>query len=85
MSSKPAAPAAHAADRLVLSEQTGQTDNQRIRDITPLPPPDHLIRFFPIAGTPAETLIAHTRPAVRQILAGNDDRMLAITRPGSGP
>ena len=61
MSSKPVAPAAHAADRLALSEKTGQTDDQRIRDVTPLPPPEHLIRFFPIAGTPVETLIAQTR------------------------
>ena len=47
------------------SERTSQTDDQRIRDVTPLPPPEHLIRFFPIAGTPAETLIGQTRQAVR--------------------
>ena len=35
-------------------DKTSQTDDQRIRDVTPLPPPEHLIRFFPIAGTPVE-------------------------------
>ena len=44
-------------ERLALSERTSQTDDQRIRDVTPLPPPEHLIRFFPIAGTPVETLV----------------------------
>ena len=35
-------------------EKTSQTDDQRIKDITVLPPPEHLIRFFPIQGTPVE-------------------------------
>ena len=46
-----------------LSEKTSETDDQRIKDVTPLPPPEHLIRFFPIAGTPVETLIGQTRHA----------------------
>jgi len=37
------------------TDRTGQTDNERIKDITVLPPPEHLIRFFPIAGTPASS------------------------------
>ena len=37
-----------------------------IKDVMPLPPPEHLIRFFPIAGTPVETLIGDTRSAIRQ-------------------
>ena len=37
-----------------INDQTSQTDNQRIKDITVLPPPEHLIRFFPIAGTTAK-------------------------------
>ncbi|MDH5330959.1 MAG: 3-deoxy-7-phosphoheptulonate synthase, partial [Aquincola sp.] len=49
---------------LALSEKTSRTDDQRIRDVTPLPPPEHLIRFFPIAGTPVETLIGQTRESV---------------------
>ena len=32
----------HSADR------TSRTDDERIKDITVLPPPEHLIRFFPI-------------------------------------
>jgi 3-deoxy-7-phosphoheptulonate synthase len=65
------------------SERTSQTDDQRIRDVTPLPPPEHLIRFFPIAGTPAETLIGHTRQAVRKIMQKKDDRLLVIMGPCS--
>jgi 3-deoxy-7-phosphoheptulonate synthase len=66
-----------------LSEKTSQTDDQRIRDVTPLPPPEHLIRFFPIAGTPVETLIAGTRRAIRNIMAGTDDRLLVVVGPCS--
>ena len=66
-----------------LSEKTSQTDDQRIRDVTPLPPPEHLIRFFPIAGTPVETLIAGTRSAIRHIMSGQDDRLLVIIGPCS--
>jgi 3-deoxy-7-phosphoheptulonate synthase len=66
-----------------LSEKTSQTDDQRIRDVTPLPPPEHLIRFFPIAGTPIETLIGSTREAIRRILNGQDDRLLVVMGPCS--
>jgi 3-deoxy-7-phosphoheptulonate synthase len=69
--------------RYALSEKTSETDDQRIRDVTPLPPPEHLIRFFPIAGTPVETLISGTRNAVRRIMNGDDDRLLAIVGPCS--
>ena len=69
--------------RYALSEKTSETDDQRIRDVTPLPPPEHLIRFFPIAGTPIETLIADTRGAVRRIMQGEDDRLLVIIGPCS--
>ncbi len=72
-----------ARHSLSLSERTSDTDDQRIRDVTPLPPPEHLIRFFPIAGTPAETLIGDTRSAVRRVLAGQDDRLLVIIGPCS--
>jgi 3-deoxy-7-phosphoheptulonate synthase len=74
----------HAADaRLTLSERTSETDDLRIRDVTPLPPPEHLIRFFPIAGTPVEALIKRTRNAVRDIMHGKDDRLLVIIGPCS--
>ena len=35
-------------------DKTSQTDDERIKDITVLPPPEHLIRFFPIRGTAVE-------------------------------
>ena len=38
MSPKSASP---TDERLALSERTSQTDDQRIRDVTPLPPPEH--------------------------------------------
>ena len=66
-----------------LSEKTSQTDDQRIKDVTPLPPPEHLIRFFPIAGTPIETLIGSTRESIRRILTGQDDRLLVVMGPCS--
>ena len=69
--------------RLTLSEKTSATDDQRIRDVTPLPPPEHLIRFFPIAGTPVEKLITRTRHAVRKIMQRDDDRLLVVIGPCS--
>ncbi|MDP9045070.1 MAG: 3-deoxy-7-phosphoheptulonate synthase [Pseudomonadota bacterium] len=65
------------------SERTSQTDDQRIKDVTPLPPPEHLIRFFPIAGTPVETLIGSTRQSIRRIMQKKDDRLLVIMGPCS--
>ncbi|NKE66226.1 3-deoxy-7-phosphoheptulonate synthase [Ramlibacter sp. RBP-2] len=64
-------------------DKTSQTDDQRIKDITVLPPPEHLIRFFPIRGTPAEALITHTRRAIHNIMAGKDDRLLVVIGPCS--
>lgn len=64
-------------------DKTGQTDDERIKDITVLPPPEHLIRFFPIQGTPVETLIGRTRRAIHDIMAGKDDRMLVVIGPCS--
>ncbi len=66
-----------------LSEKTGETDDQRIEEVTPLPPPEHLIRFFPIAGTPVETLVGDTRRKVRRILDAQDDRLLVVIGPCS--
>ena len=83
MSPTPPNPAAQAAHGYALSEKTSRTDDQRIRDVTPLPPPEHLIRFFPIAGTPIEALIGRTRESVRRILGGKDDRLLVIIGPCS--
>ena len=64
-------------------EKTSQTDDQRIEDITVLPPPEHLIRFFPIHGTPVEALINNTRQNIHNIMSGDDDRLLVILGPCS--
>ena len=64
-------------------EKTSQTDDERIKDITVLPPPEHLIRFFPISGTPVETLITQTRKAIHNIIVGKDDRLLVVIGPCS--
>ena len=64
-------------------EKTSQTDDKRIKDITVLPPPEHLIRFFPINGTPVETLITQTRQNIHNIIAGTDDRLLVVIGPCS--
>ncbi|WP_332823739.1 3-deoxy-7-phosphoheptulonate synthase [Ramlibacter sp.] len=64
-------------------DKTSQTDDERIKDITVLPPPEHLIRFFPIRGTPVEGLISQTRRAIHDIMAGQDDRLLVVIGPCS--
>jgi 3-deoxy-7-phosphoheptulonate synthase len=64
-------------------DRTSQTDDERIKDITVLPPPEHLIRFFPIRGTPIESLISSTRKNIQRIMAGEDDRLLVIIGPCS--
>ena len=65
------------------SDATSQTDDQRIKDITVLPPPEHLIRFFPIQGTAVEQLIANTRKTIHHIMHGQDDRLLVVIGPCS--
>ncbi|TAK40006.1 MAG: 3-deoxy-7-phosphoheptulonate synthase [Betaproteobacteria bacterium] len=68
---------------LVPADRTSLTDDERIENIVPLPPPEHLIRFFPIQGTPAERLVADTRRGVREILHGRSDRLLVVMGPCS--
>ena len=65
------------------TDRTGQTDDERIKDITVLPPPEHLIRFFPIRGTAAESLISSTRRSIHNIMTGHDDRLLVVIGPCS--
>jgi len=68
---------------LPSNEKTSLTDDERIENIVPLPPPEHLIRFFPIQNTPVETLVAQTRKRVREIVRGKSDRLLVIIGPCS--
>ncbi|CAN5721540.1 3-deoxy-7-phosphoheptulonate synthase AroG [soil metagenome] len=77
-------PTARASDSWYATvEKTSKTDDERIKDINVLPPPEHLIRFFPISGTATETLIADTRRGIHNIMAGKDDRLLVVMGPCS--
>ncbi len=77
------APASSDAWQARPVDKTSQTDDERIKDITVLPPPEHLIRFFPIGGTPVEALITQTRQRIHRILHGQDDRLLVVIGPCS--
>src|SRR5688500_8573061 len=68
---------------LPIEEKTSLTDDERIENIVALPPPEHLIRFFPIQGTPVETLVTETRQRLRQLLQGRSDRLLVVMGPCS--
>ena len=65
------------------AERTSRTDDQRIEAVTPLPPPEHLIRFFPVRGTAVEELVVSTRRRIRDIMNGKDERLLVIMGPCS--
>jgi 3-deoxy-7-phosphoheptulonate synthase len=67
----------------VPGDRTSRIDDERIESLVPLPPPEHLIRFFPIEGTPVETLIAEARSAVKDIIHGRTDRLLIVVGPCS--
>ncbi|HRI18815.1 MAG TPA: 3-deoxy-7-phosphoheptulonate synthase, partial [Burkholderiaceae bacterium] len=73
----------NAEARHGLVDRTGPTDDERIEDVTPLPPPEHLVRFFPIRGTAAETVITRARRSIKSIMAGKDDRLLVVMGPCS--
>jgi len=64
-------------------EKTSLTDDERIENIVTLPPPEHLIRFFPIQGTQVEQLVTDTRRRLRDILQGRSDRLLVVMGPCS--
>ncbi len=76
-------PNANAAWQHHPVDKTSQTDDERIKDITVLPPPEHLIRFFPIRGTPVEALISATRKNIQRIMGGAEDRLLVVIGPCS--
>lgn len=65
------------------NDKTSLTDNARIKEIAVLPPPEHLIRFFPIHNSPVERLVSTSRERIRNILTGRDDRLLVIIGPCS--
>ena len=65
------------------ADRTSLTDDERIEDVVPLPPPEHLIRFFPIQGTAVEKLVAETRARLKAILNARSDRLLVVIGPCS--
>ncbi|HMO51122.1 MAG TPA: 3-deoxy-7-phosphoheptulonate synthase [Kiritimatiellia bacterium] len=67
----------------VPTDRMSATDDERIEQIMPLPPPAHLIRFFPIKDTPAELMISATRRSIQDILNRRSDRLLVIIGPCS--
>jgi len=73
----------HSLAGLHPTDKTSHTDDERIKDIAVLPPPEHLIRFFPILDTPVESLISKTRKKISNILQGSDDRLLVVIGPCS--
>ncbi len=64
------------------TDRTSQTDDERIEGVVPLPPPEHLIRFFPVSAA-VERLIATTRQSIKDILHGRSDRLLVVVGPCS--
>lgn len=71
------------AHLLEPTDKMGATDDERVRRIRPLPPPEHFVQLLPIRGTEAERLVVDTRRAIKAILAGSDDRLLVVIGPCS--
>lgn len=65
------------------TDRLSATDDARVVALDLLPPPEHLIRFYPIAGGPIESAIAASRERVRRIVHGQDDRLLVLIGPCS--
>jgi len=58
------------------------TDDLRIRAITEVAPPAHLLRAFPCTGAVAN-LVSGSRQAIHRILHGMDDRLVVVIGPCS--
>ncbi|MFA7666362.1 MAG: 3-deoxy-7-phosphoheptulonate synthase [Burkholderiaceae bacterium] len=65
------------------TDKMSGTDDERVVQVVVLPPPEDLIRFFPVQGTSVERLVGQTRKAVRRIVNGQDDRLLVVIGPCS--
>ncbi|RPH44692.1 MAG: 3-deoxy-7-phosphoheptulonate synthase [Burkholderiales bacterium] len=72
-----------SVDASAPNDRTSLTDDARVDQVQLLPPPEHLIRFFPIQGTAVEALVADTRERIRAVLQGRDDRLLVVVGPCS--
>ncbi len=64
-------------------DKTGPTDDERVRALRPLPPPEQLVHRMPIRGTEVETLISATRARIQRMMRGQDERLLVIIGPCS--
>ncbi len=64
-------------------DRTSDTDDERVTQVVVLPPPEDLIRFFPIQGTPVERMVGDCRGAIRRIVRSEDDRLLVVIGPCS--
>jgi 3-deoxy-7-phosphoheptulonate synthase len=73
-------PAMRATDP---TEKTSKVDDERVVAVEPLPPPEQLIRFFPVAGGPIEGFVAGSRDRVRRIVHGAENRLLVVIGPCS--
>lgn len=69
--------------RLPPLDRTGLTDDERIKELRPLPPPEHFVGQLSIRGTPVEAMIGQTRRRIKQIMTGLDDRLLVVMGPCS--
>jgi 3-deoxy-7-phosphoheptulonate synthase len=61
---------------------TIKTDDTRIRGLTDIAPPSHLLREFPCSERAAQTTAA-SREASHAILQGQDDRLIVVIGPCS--
>ena len=57
-------------------------DDTRVREITELAPPAHLLREFPVSARAAATTFG-ARQAIHRVLHGADDRLLVVVGPCS--
>jgi len=64
-------------------DSLSRVDDTNILEVSTLPPPQDLIRFFPIAGKVAEATVQRWREAVSQVMNNQDDRLIVVTWPCS--
>ena len=65
------------------TDKTSKVDDERVLAVETLPPPEQLIRFFPVAGGPVEGFVAASRDRVRRIVHGLEPRLLVVIGPCS--
>ncbi|NLF03549.1 MAG: 3-deoxy-7-phosphoheptulonate synthase [Actinomycetales bacterium] len=71
-----------ALDRALGQELQAPVSDLRIRALDPLPAPARLLRELPL-GTARTDLVAQSRREVRDVLTGEDDRLLVVVGPCS--